>query len=459
MNNPRNVSEIIDRQKVSWLQIRVVILGILVLCLDGFDNQSIGFVAPALKTAWHLHGGALGPVFSAGVLGLGIGGMLIGPYADRFGRTRVLIITVTFTAVMAFSLTRAANLSELMVLRFLIGLGLGSAMPLCIVLANEYAPHRRRGIMVTLVTCGYSIGAASGGFVAAHLVPLFGWQSVFYVGGAGTLLSVLALCLWMPESIRFLTLHSEAAPRVVEILHQINPSLIFESDVKFTTSKASEAADASSMLERLHELFARNRRIMTLLLWFALLMDLIVLNFLNNWLPSLLTDTGLPGTLALRASTALQFGGFVGVICMGLLVDRFGYYAVIAGSFAIGGVFIASIGLVGDSLIGLIATIFVAGIGSIGCNLVLGAFSPTLYPTRIRATGSNWAFGVARLLSFMGPLLGGFVISLHWSLQDIFYIVSVPMFLGTACVLAMATIVKPPQDSQKRRAIVNSRTA
>lgn len=442
MTDLRNVVEIIDQSKVSWLQRRVVLLGILIVCLDGFDNQSIAFVAPALKTAWHLQRGALGPVFSAGVMGLGLGGLLIGPFADRFGRTRTLIATVTFSAVMTTLIAQVTTLSELLALRFFIGLGLGAVMPLCIVLANEYSPHRHRGALVTLVTTGYSIGAATGGFVTAHLVPLWGWQSVFYVGGGMTLVVALGLRFCMPESIRFLALKSDGTPRIIKILRQINPALTFGSDVRFTIASGTEVPDHASPIGKLRELFAQNRRFVTILLWFSLFMDLIVLNFLINWLPSLVTDMGLPGPLALKVSTALQFGGFIGVISMGILADRFGYYRVIALSFAVGGLSIASIGLVGTSLVGLIGTIFVAGVGSIGCNLILGALSATLYPIRIRATGSSWAFGVARLLSIASPLLGGFVISLRWSLQDIFITVSVPMFLGSLSIFTMATIAK-----------------
>jgi AAHS family 4-hydroxybenzoate transporter-like MFS transporter len=446
----KNIVEIIDQQKVSWFQIRILVLGILAVFLDGFDNQSIGFVAPALKAAWHLHGGALGPVFSAGVFGLALGGLTIGPYGDRFGRARILLLTVIFTGIMALLMGQVTNITELMVARFLIGLGLGAVMPICIVLINEYAPNSHRATMVTLVICGYSLGAASGGFLASHLVPVFGWQSAFYVGGAATLVLAVALRIWMPESIRYLALKPDAGPRIAAILRKINPALSFASDVRFTTAKGGEAPDSTSSFEKFMELFARHRRAVTFLLWISMFMDYIVLNFLNNWLPSLVTDTGLPGPLALRAATALQFGGFIGILSMGVLADRFGYYRVITVAFGLGGVFIAGIGLVGSSLFGLIPTIFIAGIGAIGCNLALGALSATLYPTRIRSTGSGWAFGAARLLSIVGPLLGGFVISLHWSLRDIFLVVSLPMFLGAVSVAFMSSIAKGQPELQAK---------
>src|ERR1700733_1333910 len=188
MAAPINVVEIIDGQKISWLQVRIALLGALALVLDGFDNQMIAYVAPALKAAWHLGPGDLGPVFSAGVFGVGLGSILIGPFGDRFGRTRILLCTVISFAVFSFLLAQATSISQLMVLRFGIGLVLGAVIPLVVVLCNEYAPQRHRAKMVTFMTCGYAVGAASGGFLSIRLVPSFGWTSIFYVGAVLPLL-------------------------------------------------------------------------------------------------------------------------------------------------------------------------------------------------------------------------------------------------------------------------------
>jgi AAHS family 4-hydroxybenzoate transporter-like MFS transporter len=438
MANPRNIVEIIDRQKISWLQLRIVLLGALALALDGFDNQAIAYVAPALKAAWRLQGGELGPVFTAGVTGVGLGCIVIGPFADRFGRARVLLFTVLFFGVFSFLIAQVSSIGELMVLRFFLGLGLGAVIPLVVVLCNEYAPQRHRAKMVTFMTCGYAIGAATGGLLAVQLVPAFGWASVFYVGAAMPLLLGAALWIWMPESIRFLTLRSDSTARIASILRKINPELRFAPDTRFHMLTAGhDPTVPHRALTQLHELFTENRAGTTLLLWACLFMNLIVLNFLNNWLPTLVIDTGLPAPQALRAATALQFGGILGIVSMGVLADRYGYYKVLATVFAVGGAVIAAIGLVGASLIGLVASIFVAGFAVIGSQMTLAALSATLYPTRIRATGSSWAFGVGRLLSIVGPLLGGVMIAHHWAIATIFCIAAVPLICAMLVVLAM----------------------
>jgi AAHS family 4-hydroxybenzoate transporter-like MFS transporter len=455
MTNLINVVEIIDHQKISWLQLRIVILGALALLLDGFDNQAIAYVAPALKMAWHLNQGALGPVFSAGVTGVGFGSLIIGPFADRFGRTKILLFTVLSFACFSFFIAQATTIRELLVLRFFIGLGLGAVIPLVVVLTNEYAPQRHRAKMVTFMTCGYAIGAASGGFLAIHLVPRFGWTSVFYVGAVMPVILAVALLIWMPESIRFLTLQKDSTQRIAAILRKIDHTLIFPADARFSMLTAGrDPALSHRAFSQLRELFTENRASITILLWACLFMNLIVLNFMNNWLPTLVIDTGLPAPQAIRAATALQFGGLVGIASMGVLADRFGYYKVLAAVFAAGGIMIAVIGMVGASLIGLVSTIFIAGFAVVGSQMTLAALSATLYPTRIRATGSSWAFGVGRLLSIVGPLLGGLMMARHWPLATIFYIAAVPMGFALLAVFGMANVKKPnvPHKLEQRQA-------
>lgn len=443
MSSPRNVAEIIDRQKVSGFQIRIAISCALALMLDGFDNQAIAYVAPALQAAWHFNRGALGPVFTASVVGVALGSILIGPFADRFGRTKMLVFTILFFAVFSALIAQATSIGELMVLRFCIGLGLGAVIPLAIVLCSEYAPTRHRAKMVTLMLCGYAAGAISGGFLAVYLVPIFGWASVFYVGAIMPVLLALALLIWMPESIRFLTLRDDAAARIAAILKKINPTLEFETGTRFYMPAHGQHPSKSQHFGQLGELFAENRTRVTLLLWACLFMNLVALNFLNNWLPTLVISIGVPTSQGLRAATALQFGGICGIATMGVLADRFGYYKVLATVFAIGCVAIALIGIVGPSLYGLIAVIAVSGFAVVGSQMTLGALSATLYPTRIRATGSSWAFGVARLFSIVGPLFGGAMLEARWPLDGIFIAAAVPMFFAALLVLAMSRAIHP----------------
>src|SRR6201747_2997018 len=209
-----DVAGFIDRQPVGGFQIKLLLTCAAVLFLDGFDTQAIGYVAPALAKEWGLSKAALGPVFSAGLFGLMIGALVFGPLADRVGRKKIIVFSTLAFGIGTLATVVIADVNTLLAIRFLTGLGLGGAMPNAIAMTSEFSPHRRRATMVMVMFCGFSIGAALGGLLAAALIPQFGWRSVFVVGGIAPLLLVPILALRLPESVRFLALTWRAPARV-----------------------------------------------------------------------------------------------------------------------------------------------------------------------------------------------------------------------------------------------------
>jgi len=451
MSQAVDVAELIDSQKVSRYQCVIAFMAWLTLFLDGVDNQSIAYVGPALTADWHLARGALRTVFSSGVLGVAIGALIIGPLADRFGRKLVPVFTVLYVALFSLVVTQvpeisallspavpaADNLNVLMVLRFFTGLGLGAVVPLGVVIVNEFAPKRRRAAMVTLMGCGYAMGSASGGVLASHLVPAFGWQAPFYVAAVMTLVMAGVLWIWLPESIRLLTVKGRSEG-IIAIFRKINPALSFAPDTHFVLRQESREKSAGQL--RVARLFTESRTASTILIWLCLFMNTLALNYLNNWLPTLTTETGLPEAQALRAAASLQFGGMLGVITLGFLADRFGFFRVLMGSFAAGGFFIALIGWAGGDFYPLAATIFASGFFNIGTQITLAALAATLYPTDIRSTGVSWAHGVARIGSIFSVMFAGTMLALHWPLQTMYLLVSIPMFFGSLWIFLLANV-------------------
>jgi MFS transporter, AAHS family, 4-hydroxybenzoate transporter len=432
-----DVGQLLDEQKFGWGQIRIILLCFLMLFLDGIDNQGISYVAPALTKAWHIERDALKGVFTLGVAGVAIGALIVGPLADWLGRRPVVIGTVTYFSLLTLAVAQASDLTELMILRFLAGLGLGIVVPMAVVVSSEFAPRRMRGRMVTLASCGYAIGAASGGQLAAWIIPLYGWQSVFYVGGIAPLFLVLAMLVWLPESVRLMALRPGTGERIARTLRAVNPALSFPAGTQFVVTNERTEKEF-----RVFQLFTENRTAITLLLWLVFFLNTTVLNLLNNWLPTLVDTTGLPQQQALRVASMLQFGGVIGVISMGMLADRFGFFRVLATAFLVGGVFVGLIGSVGTSAYVLAATIAVAGFCNVGCQITNAAMAATLYPTNIRSTGVNWAHGVARVFSMLGPYMGGVLLALHWPLQDIFFIFAAPLLIASLGIIALSAVVK-----------------
>ncbi len=439
-----DVAGVIDNQKLSLYQFVIGLMAWITLFLDGVDTQSLAYVAPAIGKDWGLGRGALGPVFSAGIVGVALGAIFVGPLADRFGRKRVIVSTVSYVAVFSLLVTQvpaisaavpgSSRLGVLMVLRFLAGLGLGALVPLGVVIANEFAPSRRRGTMVTLMGCGYAVGSALGGVVASNLIPMFGWTSQFYAATIMTLVMAGVLWLWLPESIRFLTVRGRN-DEITAILRRMNPNLEFAPGTEFRLPREGEQ-DARRL--RPGRLFTDGRSGMTILIWLSFFMNLLALNYLNNWLPTLTTETGLPAGQALRAAASLQFGGMLGIITMGFLSDLFGFDRVLAIAFVCGGMCISLIGFAGGEFYPLSASIFAAGFFNIGSQITLAAFAATLYPTSIRSTGVSWAHGFARIGSIISVLFAGAMLALHWPLRTMYLLVSIPMFFGCLWILLLA---------------------
>src|SRR6266481_7428579 len=281
-----DVADFIDRQPVGGFQIKLLATCAAVLFLDGFDTQAIGYVAPALAKEWSLTRAALGPVFSAGLFGLMIGALVLGPLADRVGRKKIIIFSTLAFGLGALATAFIQDVSTLLVIRFLTGLGLGGAMPNAIAMTSQFNPRRRRATMVMIMFCGFSVGAALGGFLAAALIPQFGWRSVFVVGGVAPLVMVPILALRLPESVRFLALTGRANDRVAELLGFIGPRAVFAPATQFVIHEPGLAG-----IPVLH-LFRECRTAVTLLLWVVFFMSLLDLYFLSNWLPTVLNDLG-----------------------------------------------------------------------------------------------------------------------------------------------------------------------
>jgi AAHS family 4-hydroxybenzoate transporter-like MFS transporter len=225
---------------------------------------------------------------------------------------------------------------------------------------------------------------------------------------------------------------------VLAIFRKIDPALSFPPDTRFVLNQ--EVREASANRLRPVRLFMENRAASTMFIWLCLLMNTMALNYLNNWLPTLVVEAGLEEADALSAAPFLQVGGMLGVISLGFLADRFGFFKVLTGSFALGGVFIGAIGWAGDSFYLLACMIFVAGFGVIGTQITLAALAATLYPTDLRSTGVSWAHGFARIGSISSVQFAGILLALQWPLQTMYFLVAIPMFFGCVWVLLLANV-------------------
>jgi AAHS family 4-hydroxybenzoate transporter-like MFS transporter len=362
-----------------------------------------------------------------------IGALMFGPLADRIGRRKIIIFSTLAFGLGTFATAFIQDVNALLVVRFLTGLGLGGAMPNAIAMTSEFNPRRRRATMVMIMFCGFSVGAALGGLIAAALIPSFGWRSVFVVGGVAPLLLVPILAWRLPESVRFLVLAGRAPERVAALLRLIDPKTSFSATTRFAVHEPELAG-----LPVLH-LFSNGRTLVTLLLWVVFFMSLLDLYFLSNWLPTVLNDLGASVSAAALIGSMLQIGGIVGTFGLGRIIDRFSFRALalvyFVAVFAVG-----AIGHLGHSAVMVTLAIFVAGFCVVGGQIAANALAAGFYPTAIRATGVGWALGIGRIGSIVGPLVGGILLTMKWSAAEVFMTAAGAALCAALAALALSRL-------------------
>lgn len=357
--------------------IRVAALCGLVQMLDGYDLSAIGLAVPSLTKAWAMPPQAFTQAFALSSVGIMVGAMLAGPIADRVGRRPMLLISVALFGVFSLLSAWAGSLPMLVILRFFTGIGIGGAMPTTVALTSDYTPDRWRTSAVMFMFTGNTIGGFLAGQIAAQILPAWGWQGIFYVGGVVPLVLLLVLSVVLPESPQF---HGGARP-------------------------------ASAKENPVGGLFADGLATVTLLLWAIFLINLLNMYLISYWLPTVLNLGGLSPADSAFAASIYSAGAIFSTLLLGPVIARVGPERTLACSLVFGAV---CIGLTAAHLSpgATLVVLFGAGGGFVGSQLGLNGYAASLYPAATRSTGIGWALGVGRLGGIVGPIIGGALLGL-----------------------------------------------
>jgi AAHS family 4-hydroxybenzoate transporter-like MFS transporter len=431
-----NLTELLENSRIGPLQVRVFVLCMACLIMDGFDVQAMGYTAPAVLAEWGHDRSVMGPVFAAANFGVLLGSLLFSMVADKIGRRPVIVWSTLFFSVMTIATSYAQNLEQLLWLRFIAGIGMGSIVPNATALVGEFSPKTSRTTFVMCITVGFTVGAALGGFIAAWMIPAFGWRSVFVFGGVVPLIIAIIMLISLPESLQFLAVRRRRLDQLARWLKQLAPDLRIDSSTQYVSNETSKGGVP------FWHLFREGRAVFTTLLWIVNFMNILMLYSLSNWLPTLVTGMGYEQQTAVLVGTLLQVGGTIGTFGLAWFISRRGFTPVLITSFAVAVLSIAMIGQPGISLTLLSVVVFIAGWCVVGGQPGLNALSASYYPTYLRATGVGAGLGIGRIGAIVGPYIGGVLIGRQWTSEELFYAAAVPALISTAVMLIMRGVYR-----------------
>lgn len=434
-----SIPALIDQERVSAFQWRVLILCFLIALFDGFDTQAMAFTGPAILAAFNLQSGELAPILTAGIVGMAIGAMSLGLIGDRIGRRPAAMLGVAVFAIATLLTAAATETWHILALRFIAGLGMGGCTPIVLALAAEYVPARLRGTVITGVLLGLPAGAMLGGLLAARMLPVIGWEGIFIVGGVAPLILLVALVALLPESLQFKAMRGDAAGQdyVRRILAKITRQPL-ASGAKFSVPE--DAKVRASVKALFSDGYARK----TLAIWTVYLLNWVAWFMLLSWLPTVLKAAGLPADQAPMGTFAVNLVFIICAIPLSAVMPRVSTRSLLIVLFILGIVVALGLGYAGTNWTLVFILVGAAGLGIGGQQLALNYLVIGAYPTALRATATGWSIGIGRAGAIIGSAIGGSILTLLGP-SGFFMALAIPLLGALLAVLAVE--IKSPEPA------------
>ncbi|MEX3940734.1 MFS transporter [Paraburkholderia sp. BR10937] len=418
--------------------LRVVAICLAMILAEGYDVAIYGAVLPMLThgTAWSLSALQLGAIASCSLAGMMIGAMGAGTLSDMIGRRRMLLGSAALFSAMMAAAALAPTPAWFVVARIVGGLGLGGVVPTAAALTVEYSPPGRRSFNYALIYTGYSLGGILVALLAMNWLPTHGWRLLFGVGAAPLILVALT-ARHLPESLEFLLARNRMAEarsvaRALGIRHSA-----LENEAETRAVLATNAEKAAPI----RTLFDASNVRATLAFWIAMFMGLLLLYGLSTWLPQLMRKAGFPLGSSLALLVMLNSTAALGSLLGGAVADRLGSKCVVSVLYLLAAASLCALPFAHGTLQTYVL-VGIAGVGTIGNAMLLGAYITRYYPPRNRATGIGWALGIGRFGAIAGPLIGGALVQASAPLRWNFY-----AFAGAGVAAALAVLAVPKHVS------------
>ena len=448
MTDPR---DLIAKSPMSTRQVLVVAITIALNALDGFDVLSISFASPGIAAEWGITRAALGFVLSMELFGMAIGSIFLGSLADKIGRRPtvlgclVVMATGMFMATTSngilgglvmplvaplaasFGYTLDARLADLSMWRIITGLGIGGMLAAINAVVAEFSNTRRRDLNVAIMSIGYPVGAALGGFITSTGLELAEWRSVFYFGATVTVVMIPIVFFLMPESVHWLTRKQPAGA-----LDKINRTLTV---LGHPTVSALPAVSADIRKRSSGDLFKAPLLATTVLATMAYFFHITTFYYIVKWVPTIVVGMGFAPSSAGYVLSWLNVGGATGGTVLGLLSQRFSVRGLTIVVMLLSTVAVALFGRSPADLTRLTLICMVAGFCTNAAITGMYAIFAKAFPTHVRASGTGVAVGIGRGGSVLAPIIAGFLFTSYT-------LPTVSLLMGLGSLVAAMVLLK-----------------
>ena len=398
-----NPTKVIGTSKFNRFHLGLFLWSFVIILFDGYDLSVYGTALPLIMEEWGLDSVVAGTMGSYGLFGMMFGAIIFGILADKIGRKKVILINVLIFSSFTFLCGFAESAMIFSIFRFIAGLGLGGIMPNVAALVMDYAPNSMKIRLVSLTLVSFAVGGALAPTVGVLLIESFGWVSVFIVAGL-PLLGLPFMIKQLPESTSYL-IRTGQKKKLFETLSKVNPEFTYNLDDEIEEVKVEKSKSP------VVGLFKGNRALSTVAFWVAFFCSLLMVYGLNTWLPKLMIQAGYGLNSSLTFLIALQSGAVIGILALSNLCEKYGSKKILVPTYLAGTIALTLLGFGGNEIV-IFLLVAVAGAATTGSQVLIQAYVTGFYPADMRSTGIGVASGVGRLGGMIGPILGGFLLTL-----------------------------------------------
>ncbi len=372
---------------------------------DAMDVGILSFIIAALAIEWDLTSNQMGWIGSINSIGMAVGALLFGVFADKVGRKKIFMLTLLLFSVASGLSALTTTLVAFMILRFFVGMGLGGELPVASTLVSESVPAKDRGRVVVLLESFWAAGWLLSALIAYFIIPDYGWRFALLLTALPAFY-VIYLRLKLPDSPQF-------------------------------TGKI----ESRSVLQNMRDVWAKEYAKRTLMLWIVWFMVVFSYYGMFLWLPSVMVMKGFTLIKSFEYVLIMTLAQLPGYFTAAWLIERAGRKFVLV-TYLLGTAVSALIFGSAETTTLLIVSGMFLSFFNLGAWGALYAYSPEQYPAVIRGTGSGMAASVGRIGGILGPLLVGWLVTANYEISWIFGIFCVSIIIGASAVLFLGTETK-----------------